>query len=130
MKTILVVDDEPAILDLLTTLLEEEGYRVLSAVDGAAALEGLDQEAVDVVITDGMMPRLGGEALIRALRERPETRDVPVIFVSAAVTPRLEGLEPCWVLPKPFDLGDVLATIATATGRPPARARTAQDRSP
>jgi DNA-binding response OmpR family regulator len=121
MKTILVVDDEPAILDLLTSLLDEEGYRVLSAVDGAAALEGLNREPVDVVITDGMMPRLGGEALIRAMRARPETREVPVIFVSAAVTPRLEGLEPWWFLPKPFDLEMVLATVAGAIGRPAPR---------
>jgi DNA-binding response OmpR family regulator len=121
MKTILVVDDEPAILDLLTSLLDEEGYRVLSAVDGAAALEGLNREPVDVVITDGMMPRLGGEALIRAMRARPETREVPVIFVSAAVTPRLEGLEPWWFLPKPFDLEVVLATVAGAIGRPAPR---------
>lgn len=123
MKTILVVDDEPAILDLLTTLLSDEGYQVLSAVDGAAALEGLKREAVDVVITDGMMPRLDGEALIRAMRARPETREVPVIFVSAAVTPRLEGLEPWWFLPKPFDLEVVLDTVAGAIGRPAPRAR-------
>lgn len=123
MKTILVVDDEPAILDLLTTLLSDEGYQVLSAVDGAAALEGLKREAVDVVITDGMMPRLDGEALIRAMRARPETREVPVIFVSAAVTPLLEGLEPWWFLPKPFDLEVVLDTVAGAIGRPAPRAR-------
>ena len=121
MKTILVVDDEPTILELLTTVLDEEGYRVLAARDGAAALDALEREAVDVVITDGMMPRLGGEALIHAMRERPETRDVPVIFVSAAVTPRLEGLEPWWFLPKPFDLEVVLATVAGAIGRPAPR---------
>jgi CheY-like chemotaxis protein len=123
MKTILVVDDEPAILDLLTTLLADEGYRVLAAADGAVALEGLQREAVDVVITDGMMPQLDGEALIRAMREQPATRDVPVIFISAAVTPRLEGLEPWWFLSKPFDLDAVLTAVAGAVGRPPPRTR-------
>ena len=121
MKTILVVDDEPAILDLLTTLLRGEGFRVLSAVDGAAALEGLRREGVDVVITDGMMPRLGGVELIRAMRERPETREVPVILVSAALKPLLEGLGPCWFLPKPFDLNAILATITRALGQSPSR---------
>ena len=121
MKTILVVDDEPAILDLLTTLLHGEGFRVLSAADGAAALERLGREGVDVVITDGMMPRLGGVALIRAMRERPETREVPVILVSAALKPLLEGLGPCRFLPKPFDLNAILATITRALGQSPSR---------
>lgn len=123
MKTILVVDDEPAILDLLITLLDEEGYRVLSAVDGVTALESLKREAVEVVITDGMMPRLGGEALVRTMRERPETREMPVIFVSAALTPRLDGLEPWWFLTKPFDLQMMLAAVEGAIGRPPSCTR-------
>lgn len=118
MKTILVVDDEPTILDLLTTLLDEEGYRVRAAADGMAALEDLRREAVDVVITDAMMPRLDGEGLVRAMRARAETRAVPVIVLSAAVTPTLDELGPWWYLAKPFDLDALLAAVASAMDLP------------
>ncbi len=117
MKAILVVDDELTILELLTTLLDEEGYRVIPAVDGEAALAVLEREPVDLVITDVMMPRLGGVELVRALRQRDGMHATPVVLISAALTPPLDGLDPCWYVAKPFDVDDLLAVIADAVGR-------------
>lgn len=59
METILVADDEPAILEFLTTHLEDERYRLLPVVDGQAALEALGSHNVDLAIADAMMPGLG-----------------------------------------------------------------------
>ncbi len=67
MGTILVVDDEPTIRDLLVELLHEEGHTMLGAVDGVAAREILEQTVPDLVITDAMMPRLNGPGLERVM---------------------------------------------------------------
>ena len=112
MKRILVVDDEPDILDLLVEILEGEGYETLAAQDGLAALTSLSDATVDLVITDGMMPRLGGVELIRSMRGRPEFRDIPVILISAAHHLRLVGIDEGFFLPKPFDLTDLLDAVA------------------
>ena len=119
MKTILVVDDEPAILDLLTVLLDDEGYVVLPAGDGMTALEVLTGTAVSLVVADVMMPRLGGVELIRAIRAREDLRSVPAILVSAAVRPSVDGLGDCVFLPKPFDLAELLDAVHRAVSRPP-----------
>ena len=119
MKTILVVDDEPAILDLLTTILDDEGYVVLPAGDGMAALALLTGTVVSVVIADVMMPRLGGVDLIRAMRAREDLQAVPAILVSAADRPSMDGLGDCVFLPKPFDLAELLDAVHHAVSRPP-----------
>lgn len=118
MKRILVVDDEPAILTLLVDVLREEGHEVLGAGDGVAALEVLAEAVADLVITDTMMPRLGGGDLVRSMRERPEFRKIPVILLSAAGQPRLDGLGTVVFLAKPFDLIALLDAVTTALGDP------------
>ncbi len=73
-ETILVVEDDPATRDLLASLLSEEGYRVLAAADGAAALAILEGTPAALVLTDLTMPGLGGMALLKEIRQRfPET---------------------------------------------------------
>ena len=119
MKTILVVDDEPAILDLLTTILDDEGYDVLPAGDGMTALEVLTGTAASLVITDVMMPHLGGVDLVRAMRAREDLHSVPVILVSAADRPSMDGLGDCVFLPKPFDVAEFLDAVQGAVSRPP-----------
>ena len=121
MKRILVVDDEPDILDLLVEILEGEGYETLAAQDGLAALTSLSDATVDLVITDGMMPRLGGVELIRSMRGRPEFRDIPVILMSAAHHPGHDGLDRTLFLPKPFDLVEFLNAVATTVADVPPR---------
>ena len=114
MSTILVVDDEPDIRELLVDILRDEGYITLAAGDGVAALELLRETAIDVVIADTMMPRLGGVELIQVMREHSALRDVPVILMSAAQRPNLDGFSVCTFLPKPFDVSALLHAVAEA----------------
>jgi CheY-like chemotaxis protein len=118
MKCVLVVDDEPLILDLLQTFLQDEGFEVLTAPDGVAALETLTRSRVDLVITDTMMPNRGGVELIRSMRESSRLRDIPVVLMSAASSPSLNGLGPVMFLAKPFDLPSLLDAITTAMSLP------------
>ena len=107
-RTILVADDEPTIRDLLAEVLKDEGYAVLTAPDGAAALEAADRTRPDLVLSDVTMPGVGGVTVARRLRER----GIPVVLMSAAGRcPALPGV-PC--VPKPFDLGDVVAAVDRA----------------
>lgn len=72
MKHVLVVDDEPGMLGLLSRVLSSAGYRVTAAPGGPAALAVLDSEEIDLIVTDYQMPNMNGRQLIAALRtERP-----------------------------------------------------------
>jgi CheY-like chemotaxis protein len=81
--TLLVVEDIPDILTLLKATLEFKGYRVLTARDGQEALEIIERESPAVIVTDILMPRLDGFNLVHRLRLNSQTRDIPVIFLSA-----------------------------------------------
>ncbi|HEY1814699.1 MAG TPA: response regulator [Kofleriaceae bacterium] len=84
MKTILVVDDEFALVDTLKDFLEAVGYRVDVAHNGAEALEAIALHRPDLVITDLMMPIMGGKELLTAIRANPALAAIPAILVSAA----------------------------------------------
>jgi signal transduction histidine kinase/CheY-like chemotaxis protein len=81
--SVLIVDDDPALRDVLRSLLVEDGWRVTTAADGAAALEALAHERPSAMVLDLMMPRIDGFEVLRTLREQPTTRDLPVIVVTA-----------------------------------------------
>ena len=104
-KTVLVVDDDPAICGLLEEMLELGGYRVRAAYDGLDALQQLDREPADLVLTDIMMPRLDGLGLAARLRERGAP---PVLLMSAAASP-LDPTIP--FVTKPFDVWDLLRAV-------------------
>lgn len=82
-KTILAVDDERDIIDMLTLLLESEGYRVVPAMGGTAAIEILKSERPDLVLLDIMMPDLDGHAVCRHIRGKEEFSDLPVVMLTA-----------------------------------------------
>lgn len=103
---VLVVDDERYIVDLLTDLLQDEGYQVLRASDGQAALDILSHQVPDLVVADVMMPRIDGMRLLAIIRE--QNRDLPVILMSAAVTPQSDDVT---FLRKPFDIDVLLELI-------------------
>ena len=104
-KRILIVDDEPAVRDLLEALLVAEGYLVRMAEDGIAALAALE-DGPDLVVTDLMHPGLPGEAIAAACLER----GIPVLLTSAGRgDPGLPGVP---FLAKPFDFELFLATVA------------------
>jgi CheY-like chemotaxis protein len=80
---VLVVDDIPDILQLLDATLQFKGYRVVTARDGQEALEAIQREKPALVIADILMPRMDGFSLLHRIRLDPETRAIPVVFLSA-----------------------------------------------
>src|SRR5215210_2572732 len=105
MKTILVVDDEFIIANMLRTVLEGEGYRVVMAANGQEGLESLAATPVDLVICDVMMPVLDGVELCHELKSSPTYRAIPIVLMSAVG--RWLMRENCpydGFLGKPFDL--------------------------
>jgi CheY-like chemotaxis protein len=84
MMTLLIADDEPAILDLVRFTLEDPQVRIVEACDGAAALELARQLGPDVALLDVKMPRLSGLDVCRRLRELPECAHTRVVLLTAA----------------------------------------------
>jgi len=80
---LLVVDDVPDILELLNAMLKFKGYRVVTARNGQEALDVIEQERPALIIADILMPKMDGFSLVNRLRLNPQTRDIPVIFLSA-----------------------------------------------
>ena len=80
---VLIVEDVPDILKLLEATLTFKGHRVVTARNGQEALNSIQQEQPALVITDIMMPRLDGFGLVHRIRINPETREIPVIFLTA-----------------------------------------------
>jgi len=80
---LLVVEDVPDILMLIETTLKFKGYRVVTAANGQEALDIIQKEYPAVIITDILMPKLDGFSLVHRLRLDPETRNIPIVFLSA-----------------------------------------------
>jgi len=80
---LLVAEDNPDILNLLDTTLKFGGHRVVTVCNGQEALEAIARERPALVITDVLMPKLDGFGLVHRLRINPETREIPVVFVTA-----------------------------------------------
>ncbi|CAA9548361.1 MAG: hypothetical protein AVDCRST_MAG49-1550 [uncultured Thermomicrobiales bacterium] len=111
-KKVLVVDDEPLLRELVVEVLREEGYAVVAASEGRAMLDLLAVERPDLILMDVMMPGLDGRAAYLAMRSRDDLPPIPVVMMSAAVTP--DRLDPSIAafLRKPFDLDQLLDTVA------------------
>ena len=94
---ILLVDDKPENLALLTYLLEEEGYKVQQAINGIVALRAAASTLPDLILLDIYMPELDGYSVCQKLRDNPKTQHIPIIFVSA--------LDEAWDKVKAFSVG-------------------------
>src|SRR3990172_5502790 len=81
---LLIVEDDPDILELLDATLTFKGYRVVTARNGREGLEAIQRKRPGIVIADIMMPMLDGFGLVHRMRIDPETRDIPVVFITAA----------------------------------------------
>ena len=141
-RPILVVDDDAKIVRLVRTYLEREGYAVVTAADGPAALDAIETHQPSLVVLDLMLPELDGRAVIRAVRRDDEAAATPIIILSARGTTidRIAGLEDGAddYLPKPFSPAELVlrvksilrrATPTTATATP-AGAATARPARP
>ncbi|WP_110970104.1 response regulator [Pseudomonas huaxiensis] len=112
MSKILVVDDECSISDILGYVLEDAGFQVEKAANGAKALEVLEKTRVELLITDWMMPVMNGEELARKLRADPQYRAMPIILMSGAQSDIARKSPELFdgVLDKPFD-GETLINM-------------------
>ena len=123
----LVVDDSPTICAVLGKMLGQDGYHVLKATDGAAAIELARSEPPALVFLDVVMPGMNGFSVLRALRHDPRTRDIPIIMISGNQQATEQFyLQRCGAddfMKKPFDRDDVYERIGhlVACGRLPAR---------
>ncbi len=114
-QSILIVDDDPANLEVLSNLLERSGYEVLVARDGQSAIERAQYDPPDLICLDVMMPGIDGFETCRRLKENPETAVIPVIFMTALsdLEHQVLGLELGAVdyIPKPFYEDVVLSRV-------------------
>ncbi|MBI3968984.1 MAG: response regulator [Chloroflexi bacterium] len=109
---VLIVDDDEDIRNLLSTVLAEEGYDVLTAPHGAAALDIIARSHPNLILTDMRMPTMDGEAFAQAYHLQPGPH-APIVVISAAdeeTRRRAAGLANT-VLTKPFDLGELLEVV-------------------
>lgn len=114
-RTILVVDDEPAITASLAYCLEQEGYRVVVASNGEEAVRLVMHEVPDLIVSDIMMPRVDGYELCRRIRTYYKTNTIPFLFLTAktAAESKLKGMRlgSDDYITKPFDLSELLLKV-------------------
>ena len=111
-ETVLLVDDDPALLEVTSIVLASEGYKVLTAEEGAGALRIVDQESLDLVVLDVMLPKTSGFEVLKKIRKQTE---VPVIMLTAKSqsVDKVVGLElgADDYITKPFDTKELLARM-------------------
>jgi DNA-binding response OmpR family regulator len=120
-KKILVIDDEPDLLDIVRLMLKQDGYEILTARDGADGLEILAQQPVDLIILDIMMPAVDGWEVLRQLTHQDKTNSIPVILLTAKAQPidKMLGLKVFGVreyITKPFEMKDLQQKVANILG--------------
>lgn len=118
-KRILVVDDHPPTVRLIQNALEQEGFSVITATNGAECLIAVHQDSPDVVILDVIMPVMDGLQTLRVIRENEATKTLPVIVLSVRDSDQdvLDGwrIGADLYLTKPFKLDDLLAAVKRIT---------------
>jgi CheY-like chemotaxis protein len=119
-KSILVVDDEPVVLEITKRKLEESGYEVHIAADGNEAFLRLKSKISDLILLDIQMPRMNGYTFIMEKNKIPEYANIPVVVLTAC-----DDLEPLFkrhgikaYLQKPLKLQDVIDKVVAIVGQP------------
>ncbi len=115
MTTVLVVEDTPSEMALITSFLKDAGYSVIAATDAKEALEKVTQYKPDVVVTDVVMPGMSGFELCRSLKKNPETEKLPIVVC----TSKNQELDRLWAMKqgadayitKPFTREDLLRAL-------------------
>jgi DNA-binding response OmpR family regulator len=118
---ILVVDDDAKIVRLVRTYLERDGFQVVTAADGPAALDAIETHAPALVVLDLMLPEMDGRAVIRAVRRDDEAGRTPILILSArsSTIDRIAGLEDGAhdYLPKPFSPAELVLRVKSILRR-------------
>jgi CheY-like chemotaxis protein len=114
MRTILIVDDEFGVGEVIEAILEDEGYRVVSAINGRQGLGRLAESKPDLILLDFMMPIMNGAAMLRTMQANPAFRDIPVVMMSSlderTVRTQCDGI--AGFIRKPFRAALLVQTIA------------------
>jgi len=114
---ILIVDDTPHNLQVLTNILHDKGYNICISTSGYQALESVNTEMPDLILLDIQMPDMDGFETFKALKLNPNSEDIPVIFLTAMVDPEkiLQGFELGAVdyITKPFNIPELTSRVAT-----------------
>ena len=117
--SILVVEDEHDIAELLVHLLQDEGYRVRSAENGVVAMAMLSKEPVDLLLTDISMPVMGGVELIERVRSNPHMQHLPILVLSALSEEfvRVKWSLGARLVQKPFRTRHLMAQVGELLGQ-------------
>jgi len=130
-RPILVVDDDAKIVRLVRTYLERDGFSVVTAADGPAALDAIERHRPALVVLDLMLPELDGRAVIRAVRRDDDAAATPILIVSArgSTLDRIAGLEDGAddYLPKPFSPAELVLRVKSILRRAALPAQPAAD---
>jgi DNA-binding response OmpR family regulator len=133
-RPILVVDDDAKIVRLVRTYLERDGFAVVTAADGPAALDAIERHRPALVVLDLMLPGLDGRAVVRAVRGDDAAAATPILIVSArgSTLDRIAGLEDGAddYLPKPFSPAELVLRVKSILRRSPPAATDATSRPP
>jgi len=127
-ETILVIDDDPAMLDFLVQRLSPEGFTVSTATSGEEGISRATKDRPELILLDIRMPIRDGVAVCKALRAKPETQGIPILVVTGVLSPaqlqdaKNSGADDC--VSKPVDVTDLLIRI-----RAMLKCRTIQDQA-
>lgn len=124
MTRILVAEDDPMTLQLIKFKLQQNGFMMITAKDGEAAMNLVQSEKPDLVILDGMMPLLDGFEVLHRMKENPELKSIPVVMLTARTqdTDMQRGMElgaADYVI-KPFSPTELLNRVRKVLGQPAA----------
>jgi two-component system, OmpR family, response regulator VicR len=120
-KTIMVVDDEPDLLELVKAILETEGFSVVTASNGRECLEKLGKVSPDLVLLDMMMPEMSGREVCEKIRANPKTKGLKVAFITVAKFSEtgkdiLKKMSVSDYITKPFDNQDLIKRVRKIVG--------------
>lgn len=115
MATVLMADDNPEMRLLLTSILQQQGHLVIEAADGDDLMFWVDEERPDVILLDLQMPKMDGFKVLEALKSAEDTREIPVIVISASQTigdmAMAQELGAHGYIPKPWSAQDLATRI-------------------
>jgi CheY-like chemotaxis protein len=120
MRTVLVVEDDRAVSSLLIDLLQDRGYNAVPAFDGRSALSLARKLKPHLITLDLALPHIDGHAVLERLKLDPDTRDIPIVVISAftQILPAGDRKKLAYLLGKPFDVTEVLDIVQATVGNP------------
>ena len=120
-KRILIIDDEPDIMDIATVRLKHLGYEIISAIDAEEGMDILKRDTPDLILLDLLLPKMQGDELCKKLKSDEKYKKIPIVlFTASAIRPNLPqmlkdiGADACIL--KPFDPKELLNTVKKFIG--------------